>query len=49
MIRDTEGWREGGKEVGKHDGGGKEGTGGGETLNTDEKSGGGREYLQVIF
>lgn len=44
MEGEREGKREGrGGEVRKHD------AGGGETLNTDEESGGSREFLQVNF
>lgn len=41
--------REIGKEVRRHDAGGEERTGGGKTMNTDEKSGGSWEFLQVNF
>lgn len=41
--------RERGKEVRRHDAGGEERTGGGKTMNTDEKSGGSWELLQVNF
>ena len=47
--RETERKRKPEREVRRHDAGGEERTGGGETVNTDEKRGGSREFLQVNF